>query len=136
MTPASIRALIAASDGSDQGEILQAAWSILIGPKPERVHGGSDELTKWLNAYNPFYGMIRARAHTEAALLIAEAVLPGWEVSSSATYAEVRENPPPATYDEQPYELTGLTSGTGTTRALAIIDAVCAAVERKDETNG
>ena len=129
MTPASIRARIAASDGSDQGEILQHAYFLLIAtidvPWEERTKRNG----QWLK-------LRRAQAYTDAALLIADAVLMGWEIASSPTYAEVRENPPPAAYDEQPYELTGLTSGAGPTRALAIIDAVCAAVERKDETNG
>ena len=120
MTPATLRARIAASDGSDQGEILEAAFRLLLpAPKP-----GGDEYHEWGHVYGRFRAMITCGAQESAALMIAEAVLPGCRVVSWPDYVEIYPDdgtPLPST-DQDP-----IATGDGKTRALAIIDAVCAA---------
>ena len=57
MTPAEIRARIAASDGSDQGEILYKAWHHFEPTFPNvKAYDLADLAHK-------FIGMINARAH-------------------------------------------------------------------------
>lgn len=47
-------------------ELLEEVWEAIHGPKPPRIHGGSQELTDWLHLHNPFYRMIDAEAWTSA----------------------------------------------------------------------
>ena len=122
MTPATLRARIAASDGSDQGEILEAAYEALLGVK------------WWQDSRKISYRfkrMFDAEAHTDAALLIAETVLPGWRRLSDGTYEKprfvVELYPPTSPHD-------GIPRGAHDCESLAIIDAVCAAVEKGQET--
>ena len=123
MTPAELRALIAASDGSDQGEILEAAYLLLI-PKPD-WNVDLDAFVHWDRPYQRFHRMVEIGAHESAALMIAEAVLPGWGVMSGQRCCRITSP------NAEKWALQDAPN-----RALAIIDAVCAAVERKDETNG
>ena len=137
MTPATIRALIAASDGSDQGEILNQAFAVLL-PRPAQRWQGegyaavTPEWKLWSDAASLFEELFSVGADTDAALVIAEAVLPGWRAVSGPDDCLIQKP-----IDEQRGgRRHGIALGTGPTRALAILDAVCAAVERKDETNG
>jgi hypothetical protein len=49
---------------------FRTAFEALHGPKPERVLGGSDELTDWLNKYNPYYKLCEVGGYTDAAMLL------------------------------------------------------------------
>lgn len=148
MTPASIRARIAASDGSDEREIISKAFVLLV-PEPDgarerlaqRIWRTAD--ARWDSFCERFYKATEdAEAYIDGAFIIAEAVLRGAGLSihdnrsmpNGAFDAIVH---PHASF--QGYGANYDPIGRGchpSCRALAIIDAVCAAVERKDETNG
>ena len=130
MTPASIRARIAASDGSDQGRILEKAWDCFAPTFPLVKPYDLADLA------HRFMGMVEIGAHESAALLIAEAVLPGCGLSihdnrsmpNGAFDAIVH---PHASFQGYGANYDPIGRGChGSCRTLAIIDAVCAAVEK------
>ena len=125
MTPASIRALIAASDGSDQGEILEAAYLLLI-PKPD-WNVDLDAFVHWDRPYQRFHRMVEIGAQESAALLIAEAVLPGCDYTASTILAGKGGTAVIELADGKGFFSEALNDGTP---SLAIIDAVCAAKEK------
>lgn len=52
--------------------IFRAAFDAVYGAKPERVLGGSKELTDWLNKYNPYFKLCDAGGYTDAAMMLGE----------------------------------------------------------------
>lgn len=56
-------------------EVFIEVFAAIHGPKPPRVHGGSQELTDWIVAFTPFYKMMEAGAWTDAAMYL---VPDGW----------------------------------------------------------
>jgi hypothetical protein len=110
MTIADIRARIAASDGSDQAIIFNMALECFF----------IDDEMRWAEMSMRGGMMIDADAYTDAALLIAENAFPDHAVKSSPRYAELMHSKHRAKNE----------IGSGETRALAIIDAVCAAKEK------
>ena len=115
MTPAEIRAPIAASDGSDQGAILEEAWELFA---PQWG------IAKAFSLARKFGNMLEAQAHTDAALLIFREALPGWDYAAG-TNANGKGGAchfrAPNSYGVEPTEVEAPTP------ALAILDAVCAA---------
>lgn len=62
-------------------EIFIEAFVAIHGPKPERVHGGSRELTDWLLLFNPFFHLLEAKGWLSAAeMLVPEGCV--WGVSN------------------------------------------------------
>ena len=137
MTPAEIRARIAISDGSDQGEILEAAFDSFA-PQPPNGREHLEDAMRWIALREKMQTFLRAQAHTDAALLIAEAALPGWKLAQLGE-AEISMTGWKARFSQQLDELQVEAFAAGRqivitafevnspTRALAILDAVCAA---------
>ena len=134
MTPAELRALIAASDEAEEtvfvrneDRILSAAFDALI-PKPAKIcdtdpYSQTPEYQDWCRLQARFIEL--SRSPIEAALFIAETVLPGCAPESRRFRAILYTKNPARRH-----------VGQAKIRWLAIIDALCAAVERKEETNG
>ena len=64
----SLAEMIEKATEGQQEALLVEAFEAMHGPKPERVHGGSEELTAWLGLFNPFYAMLKACAYESAAM--------------------------------------------------------------------
>jgi hypothetical protein len=56
-------------------EAFDEAFVAIHGPKPPRVHGGSQEMTDWLGLYNPFLKMMDVGAWLDAAMTLVPEVL-------------------------------------------------------------
>lgn len=56
-------------------DLMRDAFEAVHGPKPPRLHGGSDDLTEWLRKFNPFFYMLEARAYESAAMML---IPEGW----------------------------------------------------------
>ena len=64
-------AFVACIEATDNNyEVFKQAFEAIHGPKPERVHGGSQELTDWLTKFNPFFKLIAADGYMDAAMLL------------------------------------------------------------------
>lgn len=57
-------------------DLYREVYFAVNGPKPDRVHGGSTELTHYLNRYNPYYSLITHGGWLEAAMTL---VPEGWD---------------------------------------------------------
>lgn len=65
------------ASADQQAEMLEAAFVAIHGPKPERVHGGSQEWLDWLDLHNPFVRLLRERGFLDAAMTL---VPEGWRL--------------------------------------------------------
>lgn len=81
-------------------DLYREIYVAVHGPKPERVLGGSNELTKYLYCYNPFYSRISHGGWLDAAMML---VPEGhWAEGSLGTHVDTRasiEIHAPCTYD-------------------------------------
>lgn len=60
----------ASADANEQRALLREAFEAIHGPKPERVHGGSAEMTAYLYKFNPFYSLITHYGFLDAAMTL------------------------------------------------------------------
>lgn len=136
MTPATLRTRIAASDASDQGEIVNAAYHVLL-PKPH-IDDAINPIVDWYTQNQRFNSMCRTLAYTDAPLLFANAALPDIAHISVSTYhgwqggdcsIVMKSQGTRVSEEDFARALIEVELPNGTP-AIAIIDAVCAAVEK------
>lgn len=126
MTPATLRTLIAASDGSDQGEILNAAFDVLL-PDPYNNPDARIQDPEWSDISAEFAAFTESIGYIEAAVIIAQALLPGCDYMAGTVQGGQGGGCIMRLADGR--QLSSETLITGTP-ALAILDATCAAIDQ------
>lgn len=110
-------------------DLFEDAFVAIHGPKPPRVHGGSQEWLDWLHLHNPFARMLDAQAWTSAAEML---VPEGWYICSLSSDLETETW---LAIIAPKHNANGRASGNDTPSAhpgLALLSAIMRA-ERKDD---
>ncbi len=97
MTPTELAARCESAKADEQRELIELAFRLIHGEKPERIPGGSPEWLAWLDKHNLIVDMLDAHAYESAVIMLVPKGYYSWAITgrNSATIGPKDGSPAP-----------------------------------------